>query len=249
MSTATSFRQRISSLSSLMRSSRKWFSPRTITVALLLGLAAYAVMALANLWPLYRKCDWQFLTIFSCLLGARENLAGGVIGAAGALMAAWLAWVAIQKQIAAQQRANLIADLTFWQRKYDSAKIAMQGLEQVDDITKRCFTIFGGAPDYLEALRMIERAGLLVEQSLPVTGSNLIAFRMAQLLERLRHQHRILADRRTSLTVEQALKEIESDMHDLAEKIPSAVDATNHELTEATRVLVDLKQSSDYPKS
>jgi hypothetical protein len=165
------------------------------------------------------------------------------------LMAAWLAWVAIQKQIAVQRRGNLIADLTFWQRKYDNAKIAIKGLEEVDEITKRCFTIFDVAPHYLEALRMIERAGLLVEQSLPATGSNLIAFRMAQLLERLRHQHRNLADRTASPTVEQALREIESDMHDLAGQIPSAVDATNHELTEATRVLVDLRRSSDYPKS
>jgi hypothetical protein len=80
---------------------------RMAIVALLLGLAAYGLMGLANLRPYDRPCDWQFPKALSCLLGARENLAGGVIGAAGALMAAWLAWVAIQKQIVAQQRANL----------------------------------------------------------------------------------------------------------------------------------------------
>jgi hypothetical protein len=230
---------------------------RTLVVALLLGLAAYAVIAFANLWPLDRQCDWQLPKVLSCLLGARENLAGGVIGAAGALMAAFLAWAAIQKQIAVQQRANLIADLTFWQRKYDNAKIAMKGLEEVDDITRRCFAIFDAekqrgqqrtAP-YLAALRIIETAGLLVEQSLPVTGSNLIAFRMAQLLERLRHQHRNLADAQVSPTIEGALKEIESEMHDLAKEIPSTVQATTQELREATSVLSELKQSSLYPKS
>jgi hypothetical protein len=232
------------------------FSLRTITVALLLGLAAYAVMALANLWPYDRQCDWQLPKALSCLLGARENLAGGVIGAAGALMAAWLAWLAIQKQIAVQQRSNLIADLTFWQRKYDDAKIAMKGLEEADWITRRCFKIFDEEKQrpertmpYLAALRTIEKAGLLVEQALPVTGSNLIAFRMAPLLERLRHQHRILADVLVSPTIERALQEIESDMHDLADEIPSAVKVTDQELSEARHVLYDLKQSSDYPKS
>jgi hypothetical protein len=230
---------------------------RTIIVALLLGLAAYAVMALANLWPYDRQCDWQLPKALSCLLGARENLAGGVIGAAGALMAAWLAWVAIQKQIAAQQRANLIADLTFWQRKYDNAKIAMKGLEEVDDIARRCFKIFDAEKEkgesrtmpYSAALRSIERTGLLVAQSLPETGSNLIAFRMAQLLERLRHQHRTLADRPQSPSVERALTEIESDMHDLAKEIPPAVKHTKSEITEAGTVLYELQQSSDYPRS
>jgi hypothetical protein len=230
---------------------------RTIIVALLMGLAAYAVMALANLWPYDRQCDWQLPKALSCLLSARENLAGGVIGAAGALMAALLAWIAIQKQIAVQQRGNLIADLTFWQRKHDNAEIAMKGLEEVDEITRRCFKIFdeekqGGQQNvvlYSTALRAIEAAGLLAEQSLPATGSNLIAFRMAQLLERLRHQHRTLDRSLVGSGAERALREIESDMHDLAKQIPSAVDATDRELSEASGVLSDLRQSSDYPKS
>jgi hypothetical protein len=227
---------------------------RGIIVALLLGLAAYAVMALANVWPYDRQCDWQLPKVLSCLLGARENLAGGLIGAAGALMAAWLAWGAIQKQIVVQQRANLIADLTFWQRKYDNAKIAMKGLEEVDEITRRCFKIFdaekqrGEALPYLAALKTIEGDGLLVRQSLPATGSNLIAFRMAQLLERLRHQHGALGVHSVGYAAERALQEIEIDMDDLAREIPRAVEATDREVKECKSVLYDLRESSDYPK-
>jgi hypothetical protein len=57
---------------------------------------------------------------------------------------------------------------------------------------------------YSKALRAIEREGLLAAQALPVTGSDLIAFRMARLLERLRHQHSALtkhADPRAELAI------------------------------------------------
>jgi hypothetical protein len=39
---------------------------------------------------------------FGCALAMHENLAGGLIGGAGALFAAWLAWQAIMRQISAQ---------------------------------------------------------------------------------------------------------------------------------------------------
>jgi hypothetical protein len=34
-----------------------------------------------------------------CLLRSRENLAGGLIGAGGTILAGWVAWLAVQKQI------------------------------------------------------------------------------------------------------------------------------------------------------
>jgi hypothetical protein len=39
---------------------------------------------------------------FGCALTMHENLAGGLIGGAGALFAAWLAWQAIMRQISAE---------------------------------------------------------------------------------------------------------------------------------------------------
>jgi hypothetical protein len=46
----------------------------------------------------------SFLKIFSCLLGARETLAAGLIGAGGAIFAAWLAWTAVREQIAVDRQ-------------------------------------------------------------------------------------------------------------------------------------------------
>jgi hypothetical protein len=72
--------------------------------SVILGVA-YLIMLFANVWPLNsetQQCPWQFPKIFSCVLGT--NLAGGVLGAGGALSAAWIAWMAVQRQIEEQQR-------------------------------------------------------------------------------------------------------------------------------------------------
>lgn len=219
-------------------------------------VGAYVIMAVANLRPLDdRVCEWKFPKAMSCLLGARENLAGGVIGAAGALMAAWLAWVAIQKQISTQQRANFIADLTFWQRKYDDAEIAMRGLEEVDDIARQCFKIWDTAladpndsSPYTEALFDIERAGLLATQALPVTGANLIGFRMARLLQRLRHQ-RVLLEAEPSPGSEAAINSIRDDMQDLFKEIGPTVEKVDRERKHAAMALSSLQLSDHFPRA
>ena len=41
------------------------------------------------------KCPPKFPKWFGCVLANHETLSGGLIGAAGALFAAWLAWLAI----------------------------------------------------------------------------------------------------------------------------------------------------------
>jgi len=64
-------------------------------------VAAYLVMLFANFWPPKeeQQCAWQFPKVLSCVLGMRENLAGGVLGAAGAIFAAWIAWRVVQSQV------------------------------------------------------------------------------------------------------------------------------------------------------
>lgn len=52
-------------------------------------------------------CDFKFPKWFGCVVASHENLAGGLIGAAGTLFAGWLAWTAVQTQIAdARERAE-----------------------------------------------------------------------------------------------------------------------------------------------
>src|SRR5438105_5063897 len=73
-------------------------------IILLLGLAQGAstgdrlcVPTLAHL-----KSPYNFPTWFGCALAMHEGLAGGLIGGAGALFAAWVAWQAVMRQINAE---------------------------------------------------------------------------------------------------------------------------------------------------
>lgn len=52
------------------------------------------------------RCPLKFSKWFGCVLAAHENLSGGLIGAAGALFAAWLAWQAIMNQISQAEKLS-----------------------------------------------------------------------------------------------------------------------------------------------
>jgi hypothetical protein len=68
--------------------------------ALVLGLIlfVYVVLALAELGGA-AGCHWAFPRWFGCVLYVHESLAGGLIAAVGALIAAWIAWNAVQHQL------------------------------------------------------------------------------------------------------------------------------------------------------
>ncbi len=72
-------------------------------VALVLGLwlFVYLVLAFAQ-WGSAGSCHWAFPKWFGCVLSAHEGLAGGLVGASGALIAARIAWMAVQEQINAE---------------------------------------------------------------------------------------------------------------------------------------------------
>ncbi len=81
---------------------------RSAAIVLGLLLFAFLVLALAQAGS-GASCQWKFPKWFGCVLSAHENLAGGLIGASGALFAAWLAWTAVQHQINAE-RERMMAD-------------------------------------------------------------------------------------------------------------------------------------------
>jgi hypothetical protein len=85
-------------------------SRATRLVALIFGLLLfmYFVLAIAQAGGA-SSCHWAFPKWFGCVLSAHEALAGGLIGAAGALSAAWIAWTAVQAQISAE-RERMMAD-------------------------------------------------------------------------------------------------------------------------------------------
>jgi hypothetical protein len=73
-----------------------------------LPLFVFLVLALAQ-GGSGSSCHWAFPKWFGCVLAAHENLAGGLIGLAGVLLGAWVAWSAVQQQINAD-RERAMAD-------------------------------------------------------------------------------------------------------------------------------------------
>lgn len=85
---------------------------RTVLTGLLLFIFllafVFAVLASAELAMLVPqgggRCELKFPKWLGCAIANHENLAGGLIGAAGTLFAGWIAWTAIQMQVAADER-------------------------------------------------------------------------------------------------------------------------------------------------
>jgi hypothetical protein len=65
-------------------------------------ISLYCVLALAQVGS-NSSCHWAFPRWFGCVLAAHETLAGGLIGAAGVIIGAWIAWMAVQQQINAER--------------------------------------------------------------------------------------------------------------------------------------------------
>jgi hypothetical protein len=69
-------------------------------VVVVFGLSLFIFLALALAQTgSGSSCHWAFPKWFGCVMAIHETLAGGLIGAAGALLAAWIAWTAVQEQI------------------------------------------------------------------------------------------------------------------------------------------------------
>jgi hypothetical protein len=77
-----------------------------------LPLFIFLVLALAQ-WGSGSSCGWQFPKWFGCILHDHDSLAAGLIGAAGALFAAWIAWTAVQRQLEEQQRQARIVERAY----------------------------------------------------------------------------------------------------------------------------------------
>jgi hypothetical protein len=94
-------------------------------VAVIAGLSLFifSALALAQIGN-GGSCHWAFPKWFACVVATHETLAAGLIGAAGALVGAWIAWTAVQHQInserelAAADRLQaeriLSEDLSIW---------------------------------------------------------------------------------------------------------------------------------------
>jgi hypothetical protein len=61
------------------------------------------VLAAAVAWGPHH-CKPAFPMVVGCAIASYESLAGGIIAASAALFAGWLAWSAVQVQVAAEER-------------------------------------------------------------------------------------------------------------------------------------------------
>jgi hypothetical protein len=78
------------------------------TVVIVASMAALtAALALAQVGSIPEKRCALDAVWLGCAMAAHENLAGGLIGAAGTVFAGWVAWVAIERQIAIAERLGL----------------------------------------------------------------------------------------------------------------------------------------------
>lgn len=93
-----------------------------VLVFVVLALAAALALSFAHSFAILddaKRCAPNFMSsqwpkYIGCAMAAHENLAGGIIAAAGALLAAWIAFDAVQAQIVAEQRAWVtVGDLQF----------------------------------------------------------------------------------------------------------------------------------------
>jgi hypothetical protein len=104
---------------------------RGTTLAVGLATIIIGVLVLADYGAQY-QCSLAFgMESISCLLRAHEDIAGGLIGGAGTIFAAWLAWVAIQRQIIASRwyetelRKTLIEEISPFVDLLDRMRVAI----------------------------------------------------------------------------------------------------------------------------
>ena len=87
----------------MARTQPTWRSLQTLVFAAALFVVSFAILALIDAHmaiPHAERCPYQFPTKwFGCVLANQESVSGGLVGAVGALLAAWFAWHAIMAQI------------------------------------------------------------------------------------------------------------------------------------------------------
>src|SRR5262249_23479090 len=105
-------RRELSLIKAAMRSQFQKTISQSLVLIFGLWSFTFLVLALAQL-DSGSSCGWQFPKWFGCVLHAHENLAAGLIGAAGALFAAWIAWTAVQRQLKEQERQARIVERAY----------------------------------------------------------------------------------------------------------------------------------------
>jgi hypothetical protein len=114
---------------------------KLLALALSFFLIVYLTMALTEAGGT-AGCHWAFPRWFGCVLWTHETLAAGLIAAGGVLIAAWIAWTAVQQQINAEQQ-RMAAD------RIEAERLLSEDLTNYADGMAAAWRLLVAVPDPL----------------------------------------------------------------------------------------------------
>jgi hypothetical protein len=132
----------------------RWAVGLTIAVALVVGVIGLLGFAHANAVGATRCfagfAHAQWPKWIGCAMAAHENLSGGLIGLAGVIFAAWLAYSGAQDQLAHVRRTAEEANRLHAQERFQEAKIEAETLAAAEGYLRTFTDHFPGEnhPDY-----------------------------------------------------------------------------------------------------
>jgi hypothetical protein len=91
------------------------------------------------------KCVWAFPKWIGCAMTAHENLAGGLIGTAGALFAGWLAWSAVREQIEMERLQIMESAMVTYNERLERVRSTINAVEDSVARTAEINTAFRAA--------------------------------------------------------------------------------------------------------
>lgn len=123
-----------------------------------------------------------------------RNWLGAVSGwaaFAAAVVAGWLTWAGVLRQVGIQRQQTQIADRTFWQNERVQAETALEGLRIATAIVGQVLRDFDltsqdNVYPFLTALRRLHPSGLLESREWPSTGRVAVAWELQRVLSTLR---------------------------------------------------------------
>lgn len=203
------------------------------------------LLSAAEIWGPQQKCELQFPKIIGCTIGSYETLAGSLMGAGGALLAAWIAWRLIRGQIAEQKRATLIADRSYWQQQRNEAEVSYYGLGIVVEVVNTCLAEFDAIRNsdkfpYIEALKRIQPSGVLDQSQWPPTGRELISWDINILIALLRQRYNTVGlgqNDHLRPTIENDLHEAAGKLRTISDKIQTARNEREQDIKRARETL------------
>ncbi len=138
-----------------------------LVLGLCLFLGVIAMLALTHAAVPEPRCTRAFPRWIGCVVSRHENLAGGLVAAAGMIFAAWLVWTGIRDQLEDSRRGRLEAKLQGLRWREQELVRHLRGLLHSRDYVGRLSRAFegadrDGASSFMERLLRLEKAGDLI---------------------------------------------------------------------------------------